>query len=136
ISVLLCDVDCFKAYNDFYGHLAGDACLQRVAGVLSSIVRRANDVIARYGGEEFVIVLPTTDSEGALRIAEEARALVRTLAIPHERSHVAPVVTLSIGVASADAEKLEGGPEELLRRADAALYTAKREGRDQVVEYE
>src|SRR5690606_8649600 len=86
IAVLLCDVDHFKAYNDHYGHLAGDACLKRVAEVLSTVVRRVNDVVARYGGEEFVLVLPATDCAGALRVAEEARARVSALGIPHERS--------------------------------------------------
>jgi len=135
IAVLLCDVDHFKAYNDHYGHLAGDACLKRVAEALSSVARRANDVVARYGGEEFVIVLPATDCAGALRVAEEARARVSALGIPHERSDAAPVVTVSVGVACCDpATPL--APEDLLRRADAALYAAKRAGRNRVVRYD
>jgi len=135
IAVLLCDVDHFKAYNDHYGHLAGDACLKQVAEVLSAVVRRANDVVARYGGEEFVVVLPSTDCAGALRVAEEARARVSALRIPHERSDVAPIVTLSVGVACSDpATPLS--PEDLLRRADAALYEAKRAGRNRVMRYE
>jgi len=134
IAVILCDVDHFKAYNDYYGHLAGDACLKQVADVLSTVVRRVNDVVARYGGEEFVLVLPSTDCAGALGVAEEARARVSALRIPHERSDVAPIVTLSVGVAcSAPANPL--APEDLLRRADAALYEAKRAGRNRVMHY-
>ena len=134
IAVLLCDVDHFKAYNDHYGHLAGDTCLKSVADVLTCVVRRVNDVVARYGGEEFVLVLPATDCEGALRVAEEARAQVRALGIPHERSDAAQVVTLSVGVACSNpAGPLS--PEDLLRQADAALYEAKRAGRDRVVCY-
>jgi len=133
IALLLCDVDCFKNYNDHYGHLAGDRCLQRVADVLSSVAQRTSDLVARYGGEEFVMVLPGTDCSGALRVAEEARALVSALGLPHEASTAAPVVTLSVGVVCALPDALEN-PEDLLRRADAALYAAKRDGRNRVVQ--
>lgn len=132
IALLLCDVDFFKAYNDRYGHLAGDACLQRVAGVLSDVARRAADLVARYGGEEFVVVLPETDEEGALAVGEAARAGVRALGIPNDRSTVADVVTLSVGAVAVVTDG-EVTPDELLRRADAALYDAKAGGRNRVV---
>jgi diguanylate cyclase (GGDEF)-like protein len=135
VSVALVDVDCFKAYNDYYGHLAGDRCLQRVAETLRAATRRRDDLIARYGGEEFVIALPAASEEYAAEVAEHVRASVMSLGIPHDCSSVAPVITVSIGVAS-------GGPDELddvaslLHRADTALYAAKREGRNCVVRWQ
>ncbi|HWV58830.1 MAG TPA: diguanylate cyclase [Longimicrobiales bacterium] len=134
IAVLLCDVDYFKAYNDRYGHLAGDECLRRVAGVLPQVANRAADLVARYGGEEFVIVLPGTDVRGGVQVAEAARSAVRSLGLPHDRSGAADVVTLSIGVAAAIADGMMT-PDELLRRADAALYAAKATGRNRVVQW-
>jgi len=132
LSVVLFDVDRFKEYNDHYGHLAGDACLQRIAHALQECVSRRGDLVARYGGEEFVVVLPSTDLEGAIVVADHARAGVRAMQLSHARSPVAPMVTVSAGVVSA----VQGNtrdPGELLRRADAALYHAKHEGRDRVV---
>ncbi|MFE4107599.1 diguanylate cyclase domain-containing protein [Almyronema epifaneia] len=135
LGLLLCDVDCFKAYNDAYGHLAGDACLAKIAQVLGENIRRAADLAARYGGEEFVILLPNTDLAGGLVVAENIRQQVEQQHIPHCGSPVQPVVTLSIGVAclmpSHDTE-----PENLIGRADQALYLAKFRGRNRVISYE
>jgi diguanylate cyclase (GGDEF)-like protein len=135
MSVLLFDVDYFKKYNDHYGHLAGDKCLQRVAGALSTIVQRSSDLVARYGGEEFVILLPGTACDDAVRLAEEARAQIMALRIVHEYSEVMPVVTLSAGVATADPKVMEE-VQTLLGRADDALYSAKRQGRNRVIRWE
>jgi len=131
LSLVLCDVDCFKDYNDRYGNPAGDACLRRVAEALVRAAGRSGDVVARYGGEEFAVVLPETGEDGALPVAERARAAVRDLAIPHAGSPVGAVVTISAGIATALDE--DAGPAALLARADAALYAAKRAGRDRVV---
>lgn len=133
LSVALVDVDCFKAYNDHYGHLAGDTCLKRVADTLRAATRR-DDLSARYGGEEFVIVLPATGEEYAVELAEYARALIADLEIPHDCSSVGPVLSVSIGVASASADELDD-LAALLHRADTALYAAKRQGRNCVVSW-
>lgn len=132
VSLILVDVDCFKSYNDTYGHLRGDECLKQVGLTLQASATRAGDLAARYGGEEFVILAPDIDIEGALVIAERARAAVELLNLPHERSAAAPVVTISVGVACftvADGES----PDGLIEAADEALYRAKSEGRNRVV---
>jgi diguanylate cyclase (GGDEF)-like protein len=132
LSLLLADVDSFKAFNDRYGHLAGDDCLRRVAGMLALTVRRAGDIAARYGGEEFAVLLPDTSLENAAAIAEEIRRNVQMLGIAHDQSAVAPVVTVSLGFASITRD----GSEEqnaLVSAADAALYEAKSGGRNRVV---
>jgi diguanylate cyclase (GGDEF)-like protein len=134
LSALMCDVDCFKTFNDHYGHLAGDQCLRQVAGALASTAGRASDLVARYGGEEFVVVLPATDLAGAMVVAEQIRRRVMEMRLPHAQSHVADVVTVSIGVVCADPAELDE-PQELLRRADAALYTAKLGGRNRAEEW-
>jgi diguanylate cyclase (GGDEF)-like protein len=131
VSVIMMDVDHFKAYNDNYGHQAGDDCLVRVAEVMRSKLSRPADLIARYGGEEFMIILPNTELEGAKYVAEKiCRAIVQE-AIEHEFSSVGPVVTSSAGVASVIPTN-QSDPEELLREADIALYRAKKMGRNQV----
>ncbi|HSH43934.1 MAG TPA: diguanylate cyclase [Arenicellales bacterium] len=135
VSVLLFDVDCFKEYNDHYGHLAGDECLQKVAGVLSDVSGRSSDLVARYGGEEFVIILPGTDEGSAMELADKARERVMALRIEHRYSGVAQVVTLSAGVACAEPYQA-GNPQDILHRADEALYAAKDEGRNRVVGWE
>ncbi len=130
-AVVMVDVDCFKAYNDTYGHLGGDDCLRRVAAGLQETMRRPGDLLARYGGEEFVALLPGTDREGALVVAEAMRTAVARLNLEHARSPVAPHVTVSIGVASTIPDR-DAGVDELVAAADAALYAAKRAGRNRV----
>lgn len=132
LSLLMIDVDYFKFYNDTYGHQGGDDCLRRVAGAMSDVVKRSSDAVARYGGEEFAIILPATDPEGACIVAERIRAAVENLALPHTKSEVADHVTVSIGVASAIVST-GGMPTQLVGVADAALYRAKKEGRNRVV---
>ncbi|MGL5508670.1 MAG: sensor domain-containing diguanylate cyclase [Microcoleaceae cyanobacterium] len=129
ISLILCDVDHFKLYNDTYGHIEGDHCLQAVAKVLANSVKRPADLAARYGGEEFAVILPETDIEGALYIAEQIRIAIMQLAIPHESSLTYQYVTLSLGVATAI--PLVGVSHmELMALADQALYEAKENGRN------
>jgi diguanylate cyclase (GGDEF)-like protein len=130
ISVAMVDIDHFKAYNDHYGHLAGDACLRRVAGALNSVVR-GTDVLARYGGEEFVIILPGADATAAYRVAERARAAVVALEEPHAAAPTG-IVTVSIGVAGTVPSD-DAPVERLIQSADAELYDAKRSGRNMVV---
>jgi diguanylate cyclase (GGDEF)-like protein len=132
VAVVICDIDCFKAYNDEYGHLAGDECLKRVAGALAGAVRRPTDLACRFGGEEFLILLMDTDAEGARVVADNFRADLRALALPFAISAVAPVVTVSVGVASgAVGDAFDFG--KLIGLADAAMYRAKKAGRDRIV---
>jgi diguanylate cyclase (GGDEF)-like protein len=129
ISVILLDVDHFKLYNDFYGHVQGDECLRSVARALQVAARRPSELVARYGGEEFVCVLAETDLEGALTVARQQLQSVAEMNLAHEKSPVAPHVTVSLGVACASPAL--GDPHgELLTRADANLYEAKRGGRN------
>lgn len=132
LSLILSDVDYFKAFNDFYGHQAGDGCLRQVAAALSSAGRRPADLAARYGGEEFALVLPGTVQDGAVDVARTVNAVVASLAISHARSEVSRKVTLSQGVVSVTPEK-DTSPEELIQWADQALYQAKQQGRDRYV---
>lgn len=129
ISLVLADIDYFKAYNDHYGHPAGDGCLQYVAGVFREVLQRPGDLAARYGGEEFVVVLPKTDMEGAAIIAESLRTRVERLNLRHEFSKVANLVTLSIGIATVRPNP-RMRPHELVGLADKALYQAKQKGRN------
>lgn len=131
ISLLMCDVDHFKAFNDRYGHQAGDACLKQVGALLRECARRPADLAARYGGEEFVVLLPQTEEEGACRVAEEIRRRLADLAIRHEGAE-SGVVTLSIGIACQTPKTLQGGFDRLVGVADKALYAAKQGGRDGV----
>ena len=132
LSLILLDVDCFKRYNDFYGHPAGDHCLQQIAKVLSSQVQRSHDLVARYGGEEFAIVLPNTEIEGAVHIAENIRQAVTALQLPHANSLIASFVTLSLGVGTI-VPASNSSPSVLIERADHQLYRAKDMGRDRVI---
>ncbi len=128
ISLILCDIDHFKLYNDTYGHLAGDRCLHQVAQKIHSTVNRPMDLVARYGGEEFVVLLPQTDVEGAIHIARKICDQVRRLEIPHlssPRGHI----TLSAGVATKN-PCIESEMKNLIASADQALYQAKKNGRD------
>jgi len=131
LAVLLCDIDAFKAYNDSYGHLAGDAALTAVAGALAAAVRSDADLAARYGGEEFAVLLPHCDVIEAAEIARRMLDVVRALAIEHRASPAAPRVTVSIGVASTVPANGRS-PESLVQGADEALYRAKAQGRDRM----
>lgn len=132
LSLLLMDIDSFKAYNDHFGHQQGDACLAMVAEAFAGRLQRSADLAARYGGEEFAAVLPDTAPEQARQHAEAIRACIAGLHITHASAAGRPYVTMSIGVASFDKDELNTG-EALLRAADQALYAAKRSGRDRVV---
>jgi diguanylate cyclase (GGDEF)-like protein len=132
LSLILSDVDHFKAFNDCYGHQAGDDCLRRVAAALSSAGRRPADLAARYGGEEFAMVLPGTVLDGAVDVAQAVSRVIEGLAIPHARSAVDPKVTLSQGIVALIPEK-ETSSEDLIQRADQALYLAKQQGRNRYV---
>lgn len=133
LSLILADIDCFKAYNDTYGHLFGDNCLFQVASAISQCVKRPGDIPARYGGEEFAVILPNTPLAGAMHVAEEMGRAVRALAIPHKNSIASPHVTLSLGVASVVPDLQAMRSETLLiLAADKALYQAKTDGRNRV----
>jgi diguanylate cyclase len=131
ISLLMIDVDCFKALNDGYGHQRGDDCLREVARVLAEHPRRGYDVVARYGGEEFVVLLPDADSYAARAAAESIRHAVHALKIENHGSTVGNVVTVSIGVCC-DSPHLYDESQRFVHQADAALYAAKRLGRNRV----
>jgi diguanylate cyclase (GGDEF)-like protein/PAS domain S-box-containing protein len=131
LSVLLIDVDRFKAYNDRYGHLEGDTCLKAVAGAIAAAARRSGDVAARFGGEEFAVLLPDTDSETAIKIAEKVRSSIRDLGMVHEGSEYG-IVTVSLGATVFTPDSRVANPAELVAWADLALYQAKDAGRDRV----
>ncbi|MFN6540036.1 MAG: GGDEF domain-containing protein [Nostoc sp. EkiNYC01] len=133
LSLILCDVDFFKSYNDTYGHRVGDRCLLKIAQAIKDIVKRPGDLVARYGGEEFAVILPNTDTEGATHVAEKICDAVRTLAIPHQNSQVSPYVTMSAGFAT-EIPQPNSDLEEMIAAADRALYQAKTAGRDRFVQ--
>jgi diguanylate cyclase (GGDEF)-like protein len=132
ISLLLCDVDHFKRYNDASGHQAGDRCLQQVAQAIQSALHRPSDLVARYGGEEFTVILPATDAIGAKHIAQTMQTTLRQLQMLHPDSSVSAFVTLSIGVACIIPSAHES-PDALVALADQALYAAKELGRNCIV---
>ncbi|MCZ8522284.1 PAS domain S-box protein [Paenibacillus caseinilyticus] len=134
LSVILCDIDFFKSYNDTYGHQGGDACLRAAAGIFEFVLEGSGHTAARYGGEEFVILLPGTGAEGARSIAEAVRAAVEQAGIPHRASKAGDCVTLSAGVATVIPHPLMA-PGELIGQADKALYRAKLAGRNRVAAY-
>ncbi|MEI6557530.1 MAG: diguanylate cyclase [Rhodospirillaceae bacterium] len=134
LSLVLLDVDHFKTYNDTYGHVAGDSCLQTVSATIRGAVNRATDLAARYGGEEFACILPSTPLAGAIDLAERIRLSVAGQTIPHRASATAPFVTVSLGVATiatpgADDREIAA----LVAAADTMLYRAKQTGRNRVV---
>lgn len=129
MSILMVDIDNFKSYNDTYGHLAGDDCLRKVAQAMYKHMRRPVDLLARYGGEEFVIILSFTVEKGAAQVAEKIRKSIAALEIEHKMSSPLPVVTISIGGATAPPEFSEK-LELLIDSADRALYSAKEAGRN------
>lgn len=135
ISLILIDIDHFKKYNDGYGHQGGDDCLRKVARALAATVKRPSDLVARYGGEEFGVVMPDTDREGAAKIAEALRSAIDSMNLTHEFSTTTDHVTISLGVATMPPNGTTA-PEELIARADEALYSAKESGRNQYKEAE
>lgn len=135
LSLILIDIDCFKDYNDTYGHPAGDVCLQKVAQAIDQAVQRSADLVARYGGEEFGILLPHTDSEGAIAVAERIRSQVRALDIEHVQSPINQRLTVSLGVTTI-IPRLDSTAEYVIQQADWALYEAKNSGRDRVQVYQ
>ena len=130
LGLAMLDVDWFKHYNDAYGHQAGDECLRMVARVLQTQVRRVSDLVARYGGEEFALIVPETSAENMLSLAKALQTALEALALPHAES-VFGHVTVSIGIA-VQVPTVDATPEQLLQRADAALYRAKIEGRNRI----
>ena len=132
LSLIFCDIDYFKLYNDTYGHQAGDDCLRAVADKIKANCQRPGDFVARYGGEEFTVILSNTTAEGAVHLAEDIRKEIEQLRIPHVRSQVSRYITLSLGVfcvlPSADIT-----PESLIGNADKALYEAKKQGRNRTI---
>jgi len=131
LSLLMLDVDHFKRFNDHYGHQAGDECLRRVAAALMGTLSRPGDMVARYGGEEFACILPETEYNGAIAVGHLLEQRVRSLQIAHAESPTAPVVTVSVGVASCSGQFF-ARESELLAWADAQLYRAKHNGRARV----
>ncbi|MGG6268944.1 CHASE2 domain-containing protein [Leptolyngbya sp. AN03gr2] len=132
LSVILCDVDYFKRYNDTYGHASGDDCLRKVSAAIRRSVKRSIDVTARYGGEEFIVLLPSTNANGALIVAERIRSEVEAMQLEHSGSLISPFATLSLGVSSV-VPSSSITPKAWIEVADAGLYEAKQAGRNCVV---
>ncbi|MEX0271824.1 diguanylate cyclase [Leptolyngbyaceae cyanobacterium UHCC 1019] len=132
LALVLCDVDCFKRFNDTYGHQAGDQCLRQIAGAIGLATKRPGDLVARYGGEEFAVILPNTPTQGALKVADDIQLAIADLKIAHQGSLVSQFVTMSLGVAVIT-PLLDVSSIHLVTAADRALYRAKAEGRDRVV---
>ncbi|WP_167541850.1 diguanylate cyclase domain-containing protein [Herbaspirillum rhizosphaerae] len=131
LTLALIDVDHFKQFNDHYGHLRGDQCLQEIARAMRAVVGRPHDLLARYGGEEFVLLLPNTPEKGAVSVLEKLRQTVEDMAMEHADSQTASHITVSIGVATV-VPTADASPEVALREADKALYEAKTQGRNRV----
>ncbi len=134
LSIILLDIDYFKKYNDEYGHLEGDDCLRKVANLLTTTLKRPRDFVARYGGEEFVVILPETDPDGAMTVAEHLRSNIRAENIPHIKSKIDDNVTVSLGCSTMVATEVNT-PEELMEMADKALYKSKQSGRNRVTRF-
>jgi diguanylate cyclase (GGDEF)-like protein/PAS domain S-box-containing protein len=131
LSLIIVDVDYFKNYNDTYGHLAGDSCLQKIAHTIRDSLRRAGNFVARYGGEEFIVILPDTNAEEAYLFAETLREKIENLNIEHKESKAGKNVTVSLGVSSTVPKK-DSTQNELISLTDKALYEAKQGGRNRV----
>jgi diguanylate cyclase (GGDEF)-like protein len=129
VSLIMIDVDCFKNYNDNYGHPAGDRVLQALVRTVQQQLSRPSDLLARYGGEEFIMILSGSDQLGAQQLAEKIRLAIAALALPHAYSNVAPYVTVSLGVTTCVPSGMHN-PEDVLESVDQALYAAKRSGRN------
>ncbi|MEM9511700.1 MAG: diguanylate cyclase [Cyanobacteria bacterium P01_E01_bin.48] len=132
LTLILCDIDYFKQYNDTYGHLVGDTCLQQVARAIQQVLERPLDLAARFGGEEFAVILRDADAIGGNTVAEKIQAGIAELQIPHSASAISEMVTISAGIA-ATIPNTELNVETFINEADSALYTAKQEGRDRIV---
>ncbi|MEB3161244.1 MAG: diguanylate cyclase [Synechocystis sp.] len=132
IGLIFCDIDYFKQFNDFYGHLSGDDCLRRVAKTLSATLRNPFDLFARYGGEEFAVILSDIDPQTAYRIAQRMQAALALLEIPHHQSAVNEYVTMSFGIALITPDPSQS-PRDLIAQADQNLYRAKHQGKNCIV---
>jgi diguanylate cyclase (GGDEF)-like protein len=128
---MMLDIDCFKEYNDCYGHKAGDECLIQVAQAIEGLFKRASDLVARYGGEEFIVIMPEQGKDEAIKMAHLVRKTIEDLNIPHKCSSVSLWVTVSIGVTSM-IPHVDCSPKEIFLAVDEALYQAKAAGRNQV----
>jgi len=131
LTLIMLDVDCFKSFNDHYGHVCGDDCLRQIAGVIDNCMARPGDLVARYGGEEFACILPDTDQRGAMLIAERIRQSIVSLAIPHEFADAADCVSASLGVVTVRCDRNKSA-SDIVVEADAMLYRAKALGRNRV----
>jgi diguanylate cyclase (GGDEF)-like protein len=129
LSLILADIDYFKAFNDYYGHQAGDDCLRKIAQVIKSVAKRPTDLVSRYGGEEFAIILPNTNLEGAIRVTELIQLAIEKSKVPHAKSKVSSFITVSFGITS-QVPHPELLPKDLVANADKALYGAKEQGRN------
>jgi len=129
LSLMMIDIDCFKAYNDTYGHGEGDTCIKIVAETLRRTITRTDDFVARYGGDEFAVVLPNTNESGVRKIAKKLLENIKDMNIPHRKSDVAHCVTISIGVTTGKADPLQN-EEDYINRADEMLYMSKQNGRN------
>jgi len=131
LSLIMLDIDYFKQYNDYYGHIQGDECLKRVANVLACVATRSRDFFARYGGEEFILVLPETDEVAAFKIAERCRNVIFKAQIPHEKSLVSQLLTLSIGISTITPTRNDEAIK-FIATVDKQLYVAKEKGRNSI----
>ncbi|MCW8931141.1 MAG: diguanylate cyclase [Gammaproteobacteria bacterium] len=131
LSLLMIDVDYFKKYNDCFGHIKGDQCLQKIAKSLDDFANRGGDLAARYGGEEFALILSDTNAENAEKCAHNYLMAVQNLQIPHSDSHISDFVTVSIGITTISGDMVKS-VEDLIKNADKALYQAKQNGRNQI----
>jgi len=135
LSALMVDIDCFKEFNDNYGHVEGDICLKNTADTIKRSLKRPLDFVARYGGEEFIVLLPETNLNGALKVADSIKERIEDMQISHKHSKAAEVVTVSIGAISLVPSKSDS-IDGIVNNADKALYEAKNKGRNRVVGYE
>lgn len=131
LSLIMLDIDYFKQYNDYYGHIQGDECLKRVANVLACVATRSRDFFARYGGEEFILVLPETDEVAAFKIAERCRNVIFKAQIPHEKSLVSQLLTISIGTSTITPTRNDEAIK-FIATVDKQLYVAKEKGRNSI----
>lgn len=132
LSLILCDIDYFKHYNDAYGHQAGDECLQQVTQTINSVVKRPGDLVARYGGEEFAIILPNTNANGVIHVAKSIQTDIQRLKIEHRQSEIEEYITLSLGV-SCVVPGQDSLPDTFVATVDKALYEAKAQGRNRII---